>query len=138
MCFAAKSAALSGSVFVWTSPKREQPVNAGVIKTQITKNERKIYILFMRELSTVSIFFRKYIKILHPNISNFTRIWSRIIYVKSNFKNKKRGVVMNILKKVLMVSICFTTLAILSSCGTVHGFGKDVSTVGKDIQRASR
>ncbi|WP_416338577.1 entericidin A/B family lipoprotein [Legionella steelei] len=92
----------------------------------------------MRELSTVSIFFRKYIKILHPNISNFTRIWSRIIYVKSNFKNKKRGVVMNILKKVLMVSICFTTLAILSSCGTVHGFGKDVSTVGKDIQRASR
>ncbi|WP_273201194.1 entericidin A/B family lipoprotein [Legionella steelei] len=37
-----------------------------------------------------------------------------------------------------MVSICFTTLAILSSCGTVHGFGKDVSTVGKDIQRASR
>ncbi|MBN9228836.1 entericidin A/B family lipoprotein [Legionella sp. 39-23] len=45
---------------------------------------------------------------------------------------------MNILKKVLMVSICFTTLAILSSCGTVHGFGKDVSTVGKDIQRASR
>lgn len=56
---------------------------------------------------------------------------------KKNFKNKK-GIIMNILKKIIMVSVCFTTLAALTACGTVHGFGKDVSTVGKDIQRASR
>lgn len=45
---------------------------------------------------------------------------------------------MNILKKVIMIGVCLTTLGILSSCGTVHGFGQDVSHVGKDIQRASR
>lgn len=66
------------------------------------------------------------------------KIWSRIIYIKENFKNKKRGKTMSTLKKIAIVSICLTTLGLLSSCGTVHGFGKDVSTVGKDIQRASR
>lgn len=45
---------------------------------------------------------------------------------------------MNILKKIIMIGICISTIGILSSCGTVHGFGKDVSNVGKDIQRASR
>ncbi|MCW8397516.1 entericidin A/B family lipoprotein [Legionella sp. PATHC035] len=42
------------------------------------------------------------------------------------------------LKKIIIVSICLSTLGMLSSCGTVHGFGQDVSHVGKDIQRASR
>ncbi len=45
---------------------------------------------------------------------------------------------MDILKKIIMIGICLTTLGILSACGTVHGFGKDVSHVGRDIQRASQ
>lgn len=56
---------------------------------------------------------------------------------KKNFKNKK-GNYYEYTEKIIMVSVCFTTLAALTACGTVHGFGKDVSTVGKDIQRASR
>ncbi|CAM2859526.1 entericidin A [Legionella steigerwaltii] len=45
---------------------------------------------------------------------------------------------MDMLKKIIIVGICLATLGMLSSCGTVHGFGQDVSHVGKDIQRASR
>ncbi|QMT61361.1 MULTISPECIES: entericidin A/B family lipoprotein [unclassified Legionella] len=45
---------------------------------------------------------------------------------------------MNILKKIMIIGVCLATLGALSSCGTVHGFGKDVSHVGKDIQRAAR
>jgi predicted small secreted protein len=43
---------------------------------------------------------------------------------------------MNILKKIMIVSIVLSTLG-LSACGTVNGFGRDVSHVGRDIQRAS-
>ncbi|STX46108.1 entericidin A [Legionella gratiana] len=45
---------------------------------------------------------------------------------------------MNILKKIAMMSIVLATLGLLSACGTVSGFGKDVSHVGKDIQRAAQ
>jgi entericidin A len=40
-------------------------------------------------------------------------------------------------KKIMMVCIFLTTAGMLSACGTVNGFGKDVSHVGTDIQRVS-
>ncbi|WP_058514001.1 entericidin A/B family lipoprotein [Legionella santicrucis] len=45
---------------------------------------------------------------------------------------------MDILKRIVMMGIVLTTLGFLSACGTVNGFGKDVSHVGKDIQRAAQ
>ncbi|MGL5742002.1 MAG: entericidin A/B family lipoprotein [Legionella sp.] len=45
---------------------------------------------------------------------------------------------MSILKKVIIISCVLTTLGMLSACGTVNGFGKDVSHVGKDIQHAAQ
>jgi predicted small secreted protein len=44
---------------------------------------------------------------------------------------------MDMLKKIITVCIFLTTVGMLSACGTVNGFGKDVSHVGKDIQRVS-
>lgn len=44
---------------------------------------------------------------------------------------------MNNTKKIIMVCLFLTTLGLLSACGTVNGFGRDVSHVGKDIQRAA-
>lgn len=40
-------------------------------------------------------------------------------------------------KKIVMVCFFLTTLGMLSACGTVKGFGKDVSHAGRDIQRAA-
>ena len=44
---------------------------------------------------------------------------------------------MKILKKVAMISLS-AAIAVLVACGTVNGVGKDVSTVGHDIQRSTR
>lgn len=44
---------------------------------------------------------------------------------------------MNNTKKIMMFCVFLMTVGMLSACGTVHGFGKDVSHVGHDIQRAS-
>lgn len=40
-------------------------------------------------------------------------------------------------KKIIMACVLLSTVGILSACGTVNGFGKDVSHVGRDIQRAA-
>lgn len=45
---------------------------------------------------------------------------------------------MSIFKKITIISMVLTTLGLLSACGTVNGFGKDVSHVGKDISRAAQ
>ncbi|EHL29452.1 entericidin A/B family lipoprotein [Legionella drancourtii] len=44
---------------------------------------------------------------------------------------------MNSAKKIIMFCVFLTTIGMLSACGTVNGFGKDVSHVGHDIQRAA-
>lgn len=45
---------------------------------------------------------------------------------------------MNSVKKIIMVCIFLATIGMLSACGTVKGFGKDVTHVGQGIQKASR
>lgn len=37
-----------------------------------------------------------------------------------------------------MACLVLASLGLLTACGTVHGFGKDVSQAGRDIQRVSR
>lgn len=44
---------------------------------------------------------------------------------------------MNSVKKIMMVGVLLTTLGMLSACGTVNGFGRDVTHVGHTIQRAA-
>lgn len=44
---------------------------------------------------------------------------------------------MIILKKIMIICFFLTIFGILSACGTVKGFGKDVSHVGHDIQKAA-
>lgn len=44
---------------------------------------------------------------------------------------------MNSAKKIMMICVFLTTIGMLSACGTVNGFGKDVSHVGHDIQRVA-
>ena len=41
-------------------------------------------------------------------------------------------------KKIAMVCFFLATLGILSGCGTVHGFGKDVARTGHEIEKVSR
>jgi entericidin A len=41
------------------------------------------------------------------------------------------------IKKIMIVCILLSTVGALSACGTVHGFGRDVSHVGHDIQHVS-
>jgi predicted small secreted protein len=41
-------------------------------------------------------------------------------------------------KKIAMVCFFLATLGILSGCGTVHGFGKDVARTGHEIEKATR
>ena len=38
---------------------------------------------------------------------------------------------------IAMVGLCLTILSMLDACGTVRGFGQDVSRAGRDIQRAA-
>ncbi len=44
---------------------------------------------------------------------------------------------MDSVKKIMMVGVVLAALGLLSACGTIHGFGKDVSRVGNDIQRST-
>ena len=41
-------------------------------------------------------------------------------------------------KKIMMICLVLATVGMLSACGTVKGFGKDVSQAGHDIQKAAR
>jgi len=41
------------------------------------------------------------------------------------------------ISKVMMISILLVSLGFLSGCGTVNGFGHDVSATGHDISRAA-
>ncbi|MGC1182572.1 entericidin A/B family lipoprotein [Legionella sp.] len=43
---------------------------------------------------------------------------------------------MNSAKKIMMICVFLITLGMLSACGTINGFGRDVSHVGHGIQRA--
>lgn len=40
-------------------------------------------------------------------------------------------------KKIILFSLFLTTLSMLTACGTVKGFGQDVSHAGHDIQKAA-
>lgn len=44
---------------------------------------------------------------------------------------------MNYARKIIMFSLIISALSMLSSCGTIKGFGKDVSHAGQDIQKAA-
>jgi predicted small secreted protein len=44
---------------------------------------------------------------------------------------------MNNIKKIILTCFLLTTLGMISACGTVNGFGKDVSHAGHDIERAA-
>lgn len=44
---------------------------------------------------------------------------------------------MDILKKIIVMSVFLSVFGMLSACSTVKGFGKDVSQVGKGIQKAA-
>jgi len=40
-------------------------------------------------------------------------------------------------KKIIILSFALAIVGLLTSCGTVHGFGKDMSRAGREIQRAA-
>jgi predicted small secreted protein len=42
------------------------------------------------------------------------------------------------MKKISAACFLVITLGILTGCGTVKGFGQDVSKTGREIQRAAR
>ena len=42
------------------------------------------------------------------------------------------------MKKIIIACFCVATLGLITGCGTVNGFGKDVSHAGHDIQKAAR
>ncbi len=44
---------------------------------------------------------------------------------------------MQFISKILMMSVIVVLLGSLSSCGTVSGFGHDVSATGHNISRAA-
>lgn len=44
---------------------------------------------------------------------------------------------MNRTKKIILACVFLATIGMLTACGTVNGFGKDVSHAGHDIQRAA-
>ena len=41
------------------------------------------------------------------------------------------------IKKIMLLSSLLAVVSVLSACGTVKGFGQDVSHAGKDIQQAA-
>ena len=51
--------------------------------------------------------------------------------------NAKGEGIMNIAKKIILACVLLSTVGMLTACGTVNGFGRDVSHVGHDIQRAA-
>ncbi len=44
---------------------------------------------------------------------------------------------MNNIKKIVIFSLFVSALSLLGGCGTVKGFGQDVTHAGKDIQKAA-
>jgi len=44
---------------------------------------------------------------------------------------------MNNIKKIMIFSLFVSALSMLGGCGTVKGFGQDVTHAGKDIQKAA-
>ena len=71
-------------------------------------------------------------------ITNYTRLKYSI---KLNFLKKainKRGdAIMKCISKFLMLSFLLLSLGTLYGCGTVNGFGHDVSSAGHGISRAA-
>jgi len=45
---------------------------------------------------------------------------------------------MKTIKKIALLSFVVAAISVLASCGTVHGVGQDVTTVGHDIEKAAR
>ncbi|MBA4697454.1 MAG: entericidin A/B family lipoprotein [Legionella sp.] len=45
---------------------------------------------------------------------------------------------MKIRKNILIVCSVLLMASLLNGCGTIHGFGKDVSRTGHAIQRTTR
>jgi predicted small secreted protein len=41
------------------------------------------------------------------------------------------------IKKIILCSLFLTTLSMITACGTIKGFGKDVSHAGHGIQKAA-
>lgn len=41
------------------------------------------------------------------------------------------------IKKIMIFSLFLSLTAVLSGCGTVKGFGQDVTHAGRDIQKAA-
>jgi predicted small secreted protein len=41
------------------------------------------------------------------------------------------------IKKITLLSALFSAVLALSACGTVKGFGQDVTHAGQDIQKAA-
>lgn len=41
------------------------------------------------------------------------------------------------MKKIAIICFLLSSLGLMSACGTVNGFGKDVTAAGKDIQKAA-
>jgi entericidin A len=44
---------------------------------------------------------------------------------------------MNNMKKIVIFSLFLTATTLLVGCGTVKGFGQDVTHAGRDIQKAA-
>lgn len=44
---------------------------------------------------------------------------------------------MNNVKKIIMCSLLLATVSMVTACGTVKGFGQDVSKTGREIQKAA-
>ena len=56
----------------------------------------------------------------------------------SDILNKRRKNIMSIIiRSVAVIMVVVTLCVFASSCGTVRGVGQDVSTAGRDIQRAA-
>lgn len=54
-----------------------------------------------------------------------------------HFQTQEERNIMSIGKKIMMVCVMLATVGLLSACGTVNGFGRDVTHVGHGIQKAS-
>lgn len=41
------------------------------------------------------------------------------------------------MKRTMLVSLLISVVCMLNACGTVNGIGKDMSSAGKEIQKAA-
>lgn len=64
-------------------------------------------------------------------------MWTKISKEMPYFQTQEERKIMNRAKKIIMVCVFLATVGMLTACGTVRGFGKDVTNVGHGIQRAS-